>query len=333
MPITQHERRAGEIVKEEHPEALVSLSSDVAAVIPRNMKQHDDQSKFLRHVGDVFLCIPPRTARSGARNSSAVDVDEIERRGCKRPRHSSTPRGDRPVRARLPGIVGANFIGDSVGMHDLICIDIGEPPPIFRSLKTVAPGLTNRGRIGNWPIGLPMVDCNDGWCRWRLDREGFAHRRHDGGPESAGAKPGPVCYRRGGVEPCVTDAHLVLGHLPAFLLDGSFELDIDGARDAIKSRIADPLGVSIEDAARGILAIADNNMVGAIRIVSIERASTPASSFSFFWRRGAHAWWFHREAHGNQNDPDSAGARRLVGLGPFSLGSQGGVLQIIASKG
>jgi N-methylhydantoinase A len=173
------------------------------------------------------------------------------------------------------GIVGANFIGDSVGMHDLICIDIGGTSADISLIKNGAPGLTNRGRIGDWPIGLPMVDVTTvgagGGSIARVSPTGGMTV----GPESAGAKPGPVCYRRGGVEPCVTDAHLVLGHLPAFLLDGSFELDIDGARAAIKSRIADPLGLSIEDAARGILAIADNNMVGAIRIVSIERGFDP----------------------------------------------------------
>jgi len=95
------------------------------------------------------------------------------------------------------------------------------------------------------------------------------------GPQSAGAAPGPVCYGRGGVEPTVTDAHLVLGQLPTYLLGGSFSLDVDAARGAIRERIAEPLGLGIEAAARGILAILDNNMVGAIRVVSVERGHDP----------------------------------------------------------
>ena len=87
--------------------------------------------------------------------------------------------------------------------------------------------------------------------------------------------PGPVCYGRGGVEPTVTDAHLVLGHLPPYLLGGSFALDVEAARAAIRRRIAEPLGLSVEAAARGILAIVDNNMVGAIRVVSVERGHDP----------------------------------------------------------
>jgi N-methylhydantoinase A len=95
------------------------------------------------------------------------------------------------------------------------------------------------------------------------------------GPQSAGAVPGPVSYGRGGVEPTVTDAHLALGQLPPYLLGGSFRLDVEAARRAIRQRIAEPLGLAVEAAARGILAIVDNNMMGAIRVVSVERGHDP----------------------------------------------------------
>ena len=101
-------------------------------------------------------------------------------------------------------------------------------------------------------------------------------RRADASGRRAPAPmPGPVCYGRGGTEPTVTDAHLVLGHLPPYLLGGSFALDVEAARDAMRRRIAEPLGMSVEAAARGILAIVDNNMVGAIRVVSVERGHDP----------------------------------------------------------
>jgi N-methylhydantoinase A len=84
-----------------------------------------------------------------------------------------------------------------------------------------------------------------------------------------------VCYRRGGTAPTVTDAHLVLGHLTPYLLAGSFTLDAEAARDAILRRIAKPLGLDLEAAARGILEVADNNMVGAIRVMSVDRGLDP----------------------------------------------------------
>src|SRR5580704_7982184 len=95
------------------------------------------------------------------------------------------------------------------------------------------------------------------------------------GPESAGAVPGPVCYLRGGTEPTVTDANLVLGRLTPSLLDGRIRLDRDAAAHAVEMRIGRPLGLERARAARGILSIIDNNMVGAIRVVSVERGHDP----------------------------------------------------------
>src|SRR5205823_12067262 len=128
---------------------------------------------------------------------------------------------------------------------------------------------------GNWPIGLPMIDIvtigAGGGSIARVSDTGALIV----GPQSAGAVPGPVCYGRGGSEPTVTDAHLALGHLPPYLLGGSFALDVEAARRAIAARIAEPLGLGLDAAARGILAIADNNMMGAVRVVSVERGRDP----------------------------------------------------------
>jgi N-methylhydantoinase A len=137
------------------------------------------------------------------------------------------------------------------------------------------PALTTSGHIGDWPLGLPMIDITT------IGAGGGSIARYspDGaltvGPQSAGAEPGPVCYDRGGTEPTVTDAHLVLGHLPPYLLDGALALDAEAARRAIATGIAEPMRLGLEDAARGILAIADHHMTGAIRVVSIERGHDP----------------------------------------------------------
>jgi N-methylhydantoinase A len=87
--------------------------------------------------------------------------------------------------------------------------------------------------------------------------------------------PGPACYMRGGAQPTVTDAHVALGHLPTRLLGGRMALDADAATTAIRDGVATPLGLSLHDAARGVLAIADSNMVGAIRLISVERGHDP----------------------------------------------------------
>ncbi len=173
------------------------------------------------------------------------------------------------------GAVGAAFIGAAAGYRDLIGIDIGGTSADITLIHDGEPGLTTTGHIGEWPLALPMIDITTigagGGSIARLSTDGVLTV----GPQSAGAEPGPVCYGRGGTGPTVTDAHLVLGHLPPYLLDGAFALDIDAARRVIAARIAEPMRLGLEEAARGILAIADNHMTGAIRIVSVERGQDP----------------------------------------------------------
>ena len=173
------------------------------------------------------------------------------------------------------GAVGMAFVGAAAGFGDLIGVDIGGTSADISLIKDGRPSVTVNGRVGDWPLSLPMVDIvtigAGGGSIARVSRAGALTV----GPQSAGADPGPCCYRRGGTEPTVTDAHLVLGHLPPWLLDGSFELDVEAAQRAVATRVAEPLGLDLMAAARGILAIADSHMVGAIRVVSVERGRDP----------------------------------------------------------
>ena len=129
--------------------------------------------------------------------------------------------------------------------------------------------------VGGRPLALPMVDiltvgAGGGSIGWR--DAGGALRV---GPRSAGADPGPACYGRGGTEPTVTDANLVLGHLdPAEPLAGGVELDADAAHAAVKS-LADELGLSVEDCAAGIVRVANAEMVRAMRVMTVERGVDP----------------------------------------------------------
>src|SRR5439155_4918436 len=160
------------------------------------------------------------------------------------------------------GVNGAAAVAGAAGISDFISVDMGGTSYDVCLVRGGAPEV----KAGwNWHhrylIGLPMVDVQSVGAGG-----GSIARVVSGtlkvGPQSAGAVPGPVCYGRRGVEPTVTDAHLALGHLPPYLLGGSFALDAEAARTAIRRRVAEPLGMTVEAAARGILAIVDNNMVG-----------------------------------------------------------------------
>ncbi|HEV2660300.1 MAG TPA: hydantoinase/oxoprolinase family protein, partial [Ktedonobacteraceae bacterium] len=131
------------------------------------------------------------------------------------------------------------------------------------------------GKIGGYPTKLPMIDIHTvgaggGSIAW-FDVGGALRV----GPRSAGADPGPAAYGRGGTEPTVTDANVVLGRLiPTAFLGGSMALDLEQAQKAVGS-IADHLGTSLEEAALGIIRIVNANMEGAIRVISVERGSDP----------------------------------------------------------
>ncbi|MFN6978415.1 MAG: hydantoinase/oxoprolinase family protein, partial [Gemmobacter sp.] len=172
------------------------------------------------------------------------------------------------------GVVGAARIAADCGIGDIITVDIGGTSADIALIAGGRIGLTQHGQVGEWPLPLPMVDMvTIGAGGGSLAR--VADGALSVGPQSAGARPGPAAYGHGGVEPTVTDAHVVLGHLPARLLGGRMVLDAAAARRAIEDRVARPLGLSAEVAARGILAIADNRMVGAMRVVSVERGHDP----------------------------------------------------------
>jgi len=132
------------------------------------------------------------------------------------------------------------------------------------------------GGASGYPIRTPVVDlveigAGGGSIAW-VDSGGALRV----GPQSAGADPGPVCYGLGGEEPTITDANLVLGRLdPNYFAGGEMSLNLDAAREAIRTQCAEPLGLSIEDAAHGIVEIANTAMVNALRLVSVQRGHDP----------------------------------------------------------
>jgi N-methylhydantoinase A len=128
--------------------------------------------------------------------------------------------------------------------------------------------------VGDYPVTVPMVDVHTigaggGSIAW-VDEGGSLRV----GPKSAGADPGPICYGRGGTEPTVTDAHLLLGRIdPDSFFEGS--ADESAVREAVRESVANPLGLSVESAAQGMLDVANANMERALRVVSVERGHDP----------------------------------------------------------
>jgi N-methylhydantoinase A len=189
---------------------------------------------------------------------------------------------------RSAGVVGAGRLGEAMGEKDLVVFDMGG--------TTASASLIHKGELaraneyefragistpsrfikaGGYLMRVPTVDVAEvgsgAGSIARIDEGGLMHV----GPLSAGADPGPVCYGIGGHSPTVTDANVVLGFLPASLAGGTMDLDVEGARAAIKRDLADPLKLSIEDAAFGIREVANINMARTIKAVTVERGVDP----------------------------------------------------------
>ena len=172
------------------------------------------------------------------------------------------------------GLVGAGFAGRLAGQNRLLTFDMGGTSTDV-ALLAGAPRLTGEGRVAGYPVAVPMVDMHTigagGGSIARLDPGGALLV----GPESAGADPGPACYGRGGTEPTVTDANLVLGRLrPDAFLGGRMTLDTSAALAAI-ARLGQAMGLTPEQAALGVVDLANEHMARALRVISVQRGTDP----------------------------------------------------------
>ncbi len=172
------------------------------------------------------------------------------------------------------GLVGAGFMASASGRDRLLTLDMGGTSTDVALIEG-APRLTREGRIGPWPVAVPMVDMHTigagGGSIARLDGGGMLRV----GPESAGADPGPACYGRGGREPTVTDANLVLGRLRSdAFLGGRMTLDREAAESAV-GQLARQMGLSLQAAAEGIVQVANEHMTHALRVISVQRGIDP----------------------------------------------------------
>jgi N-methylhydantoinase A len=270
-----HEQRIGAILAEELPGLHLTLSSDVlpafreyertmvtamnAAVMPLMSGYIRRISRGLEAAGIAapFLIMKSNGGVAGAETIAAQPVYTA-------------------LSGLAAGVQGACLVGRSAGFPNLISLDIGGTSTDVAICPSGEPVLTPETEIGALPLKIQSVDVRTIGAGGGSIAEILANGSLVVGPESAGADPGPACYGRGGTRPTVTDAQVVLGRLPTRLADGRLTLDRALAAAAIETAIAKPLGLSVEQAASGIIEILTHNIAGAVRGISIERGHDPA---------------------------------------------------------
>ncbi|NBH02302.1 hydantoinase/oxoprolinase family protein, partial [Amycolatopsis sp. SID8362] len=276
-----HERRVAELLAEVAPELRVALSSDVvpeireferASTTVANVYVQDLTERYLRDLEHRLR----RLGIAGAphimlSNGGLATVGTAARY---------------PIRILESGPAGGALAAAAVGPPDLLAFDMGGTTAKLCLIAGGAPLVTHQFEVdrkyrllpsSGLPVRVPVTDMIEigvgGGSIARIDTLGLLTV----GPDSAGSEPGPVCYGRGGAEPTVTDADLVLGYLdPGYFLGGGMPLDAEAARVVLRKAIADPLGVSVEEAAWGIHTSVNEDMANAARVHAVERGHDPA---------------------------------------------------------
>jgi N-methylhydantoinase A len=264
-----HERAMLAVLREEHPGAVVSISSQVlreyreyersvttlvdAAVKPRVGAY---VTNIRTRLDEIAPGVPFYVMKSNGGVLSAAEVVH------------------QPITTMLSGpaagALGAALIAGAAGFDRVLTCDGGGTSTDVTVVVDGEPTLTTEGSVGEYPSKIPMIDvvtvgAGGGSIAW-LSPEGTLKV----GPRSAGADPGPMCYPSGGTEPTVTDAHVVLGRIPPHLLGGEIPLSADAARKGL-SALGERLGLSLERTALGILEISAWNQANALRQVTVAR--------------------------------------------------------------
>ena len=270
-----HERRVRDIVAEELPGVMLSLSHEVMPSAP----EFERTSTTL-----VNAYVGPKISRYLSRLESRLRASGFRGELLIMQSNGGVMTGGYVAQKAVAvmgsgpagGVMGASAVAGAAGVKDFISVDMGGTS---YDVCLVHGGTPDVKSGWNWHhrylIGLPMVDVQS------VGAGGGSIARVEAGtlkvgPESAGAEPGPVCYGRGGQEPTVTDANLLLGYLnPAAFCGGTMRLDVEGAHAALKERVAAPLGMSVVDAAAGIFRLVNANMANAVRRVSAGRGIDP----------------------------------------------------------
>jgi 5-oxoprolinase (ATP-hydrolysing) len=269
-----HEQRIRDLALERHPQLSISVSSEVLAefreyertnVVVMNAYIRPRLSSYLEKLREDLRGM-------GVESSLAV----LRSDGGLMTVGSAT---ERPVLTLFSGpaggVAGAARVARAAGYPDFLSFDMGGTSTDVALCIGGEPVITRETKLGYFPLKSPTIDARSvGAGGGSIAHVPDVTKALRVGPESSGAVPGPAAYGNGGTEPTVTDANLVLGLLPAQLLGGDMELDVELARKAV-SKVADALGLSVEEAAEGIVDVVNENMVGALRLVSVEKGHDP----------------------------------------------------------
>ena len=292
-----HERRAAEILRSRLPGVAVCLSHEIAPEYREYERASTTvMNAYLTPVMSSYLDrLGPRVARllgDDARllviqaNGGATTVDAARTRAVSTV--NSGPAG---------GVVAAAWYGRRHSRDRIVSVDMGGTSFDIGLVENGASQVTTEGDFQGLPVKLPIIDLHiigaGGGSIACVDAGGAL----EVGPRSAGAEPGPACYGRGGTEPTVTDANLVLGRLDAASFHGGrTRLDLEAARTAVAT-IGDRLGLSLEEAALGIIRVVNANMVRGIATVTVQRGIDVRdfALLSFGGAAGVHAVDIARE--------------------------------------
>jgi N-methylhydantoinase A len=274
-----HEERLGQLLHQQFPEAYVSLSHEIL----REFREYERTSTTVlnSYVGPLvsryLVSLERMLADSGFGGTFRVMQSNggvMSAETAKKIPVTMMESG--PV----AGVIAAAYVGELLDCHHVISFDMGGTTAKTSLIKDFHPEVTSSYYVGGYvsghPMMLPVVDIvevgNGGGSIAWIDPAGGIKI----GPQSAGASPGPACYGQGGAEPTVTDANLIVGRIdPAYFLGSGIRLQREQAAEAITERIGKPLGLSLEEAALGILTIANFNMSLAVRAVSVEKGYDP----------------------------------------------------------
>lgn len=266
-----HEQRVREICQEMFPQATVSISSEIAPEF-REFERTSTTviSAYLQPVLDRYLDnlegqLKERYGKVDLRimQASGGSMTTDDARGRAVNIVNSGPAG---------GALAAAYVGTLTGDQQIIGVDMGGTSFDIGLIDRGEPRVAPESQFEGFPVKMPILDVHaigagGGSLAW-IDKGGALNV----GPESAGSDPGPACYGLGGERPTVTDANLVLGRLNAdYFLGGEMKLYPKLAEKAIKEHVAKPLGVSLEEAASGIIRVVNANMVRGISVSSTER--------------------------------------------------------------
>ena len=271
---SRHEQRAAEIVQKLMPGVHVCTSNEILPV-------YREFERFSTTALNAFVA--PRTGRYLTQLA-----DQLSDSGLTTPVRVMASNGgtwpavrmaNRPVNALLSGpaggVIAASVLSEALNIHDIITYDMGGTSTDACMIRNGAYGMNAEGMVGWYPNRVPQIDINTvgagGGSIAYLEAGNFLNV----GPQSAGAEPGPACYGKGGKQPTVTDANVVLGRfLPSDALGGSILIDVKAAQTAI-ANIAKKLKLSIEAMAEGIIQLAVIQMTSSVKEISVMRGIDP----------------------------------------------------------